>query len=199
MNRLSNLGSEIGKIQLPQIEISNTETPITTPATETAGWKTYTNSEYGFEIKYPKDYFKNINMKEGIAEDSIFGKYTYLLKSDDYDGTNSIYIPYFYINYFPFSPEKYQEINIKQNRVEQPKTTFKSLAVDGVEAYYTDGVTLTVGAGCEYKETIIPVGSGTVELIFAKCSDNNYNNILTEKENELSNQIVSTFKFAPVK
>jgi len=32
---------------------------IETPTDQTAGWKTYTNNEYGFEFKYPEDLFSD--------------------------------------------------------------------------------------------------------------------------------------------
>jgi hypothetical protein len=54
MNKLSNLGNEIGKIQLPQIE-SPQMPEIETPVDEITDWKTYKNDEYGFEFKYPED------------------------------------------------------------------------------------------------------------------------------------------------
>lgn len=33
----------------------SSQTPATTPVDETASWKTYTNTTYGFELKYPAD------------------------------------------------------------------------------------------------------------------------------------------------
>ncbi len=34
---------------------------------ETANWKTYRNEEYGFEVKYPKEYDQNIRCKLGMT------------------------------------------------------------------------------------------------------------------------------------
>ncbi len=51
-----------------------TETPkIETPKNETAYWKIYKNKEYGFEIKYPKDWEVNIEKDTTPQNDiSIF-------------------------------------------------------------------------------------------------------------------------------
>ena len=42
--------------------VTQTNTPVTTPATadETANWKTYTNSQYGFELKYPSTWLSKV-------------------------------------------------------------------------------------------------------------------------------------------
>ena len=57
MNSLSKLGSQVGEMKLPDIEMSQTEAlDNLANANETASWKTYTNEEYGFEIKYPTDW-----------------------------------------------------------------------------------------------------------------------------------------------
>ena len=39
---------------------------LETTTNKTADWQTYTNKEYGFEIKYPKDYYANIEEKKGV-------------------------------------------------------------------------------------------------------------------------------------
>lgn len=51
-------GIEIGKKQIFPTSVSNTNAtpkPIVSPSDETANWKTYTNEEYEFEIKYPSE------------------------------------------------------------------------------------------------------------------------------------------------
>jgi len=49
-------------------EVNNieTKTPATTTSDETADWKTYTNAQYGFEFKYPKDW--ELNEKDGTID-----------------------------------------------------------------------------------------------------------------------------------
>lgn len=48
--------------QTPTPMSTQTKTPVPTPTPtpkgETANWKTYTNTKYGFEVKYPSDVFK---------------------------------------------------------------------------------------------------------------------------------------------
>lgn len=52
IKRFSTIGEAVQNIELPQIETPNIEML----ADETADWKTYTNNEYSFEIKYPLDW-----------------------------------------------------------------------------------------------------------------------------------------------
>lgn len=48
---------------------------------ETAGWKTYTNEKYGFEIKYPPNYNVS-NLRDGIVGKSLESKYSFIDFSD---------------------------------------------------------------------------------------------------------------------
>ncbi|MEK7517821.1 MAG: PsbP-related protein [Patescibacteria group bacterium] len=42
-----------------QNSVQATPIPSPTPVDETANWKTYTNTKYGFSLKYPNDWFSN--------------------------------------------------------------------------------------------------------------------------------------------
>src|SRR3989339_561754 len=58
-NALSNLGSQMGNVQLPNIETQDTDVSdainnlINQVPVETLDWKTYKNKEYGFELVFP--------------------------------------------------------------------------------------------------------------------------------------------------
>lgn len=62
------LQNQINNLQ-KQINDVNDTTSTTTSSTddETADWKTYTNEEYGFSFKYPKDWVKT-NTNEGLVQ-----------------------------------------------------------------------------------------------------------------------------------
>jgi len=49
---------------------ANTETPATTTTDETADWKTYENTIYGYSVKYPKDWVVNSTKAVGVSFDN---------------------------------------------------------------------------------------------------------------------------------
>ena len=55
--------------------------PLKKVSDETAGWKTYTNEKYGFEIKYPPNYNVS-NLRDGIVGKSLESKYSFIDFSD---------------------------------------------------------------------------------------------------------------------
>jgi len=63
--------------QAPEKEIIE-ETPEETPKDETAGWKTYRNTKYRYEIKYPNDWDSPI---ESGDRDALTGNYSGFLKN----------------------------------------------------------------------------------------------------------------------
>ncbi len=70
INKLEKLGENVSQIKLPEIQTPIAENP-SAQTDETADWKTYTNDEYGFEIKYPNSwYFKEV--EKGIVDGGIY-------------------------------------------------------------------------------------------------------------------------------
>src|SRR3989344_2481115 len=60
-----------GYLLLKNSTPADKEIPASQTTDETASWKTYTNSEYGFEFKYPSDYLRkesSIYFSEEIPE-----------------------------------------------------------------------------------------------------------------------------------
>jgi hypothetical protein len=59
MDKLSRLNVQIPNLELPENSILDTTSPSDQPAfmqqNQTTDWKTYTNNQYGFEIKYPRN------------------------------------------------------------------------------------------------------------------------------------------------
>ena len=68
MNRLSDIGKDIGQIEFPQLENPLAEIPeIQISSDQTDNWETYTNNEFSFEIKYPKDaFFQEVSTSSAI-------------------------------------------------------------------------------------------------------------------------------------
>lgn len=66
------LASVLGYQKLTQPE---TNQPIVAISDETADWKTYTNDQYGFEMKYPENWFSYES--EGMEVISTFSKESY--------------------------------------------------------------------------------------------------------------------------
>lgn len=53
----------------PTVTVNNSKLPSPTPKSTTASWKVYTNAKYGFEIKYPNNWYfadENNNNADGF-------------------------------------------------------------------------------------------------------------------------------------
>jgi hypothetical protein len=143
---------------------------FTTPIDQTAGWKTYTNTQYGYEIKYPKDW--SISTSSGGL-----GIYCNFQNGDKKcEGLENVGIGV---------PGPGIGITVKQ--VSFADFT-KDYVVNNKEYYLLDGATGWKFSG----GPVISVGSS--DYIFATKNSNSY--IITYVSMApIQNQIISTFKF----
>lgn len=73
------------KIEQPQPSPSLTASPVPTDAGETANWKTYTNTDYGYSVKYPP-VWSNITCGSAV----LFDKEPFFSCATDVSGIFSI-------------------------------------------------------------------------------------------------------------
>ena len=152
-------------------EVTQTETSITTSKDETANWKTYTNSDYGFELKYPQDW-KFVPIFERKPD-------------------------FFRVEFFSPNTLKFDDILIMVQPIlavgnlEKYIKGSKEVLPDSIQEYFLDGVK-------GYKYLIL--GLNDYYTILVENRNRGYNIVVknTSDENKLTkikSQILSTFKF----
>lgn len=135
---------------------------------ETADWKIYRNDDYGFEMKYPKEFTQRENASSIIFENAR--------------GHISLYV-----NYSKFDPQNVQDI---YGKVDNP-VLVKVGDRDGYQ--YRTG-----DAGCAAVVTQAELGSNTtLNIAFGSCNDGTGNPIINsvDQDKDLIVKILSTFKF----
>lgn len=174
-----------------KIETASTST-LPTTTDETAGWKTYTNKEYGFQFKYPKD-----NKTQEISAGNPTGLYISLGKGDI----------------------RIQEIDLSEDcmfnsKILEEKNMLSFITtkkINGAVFYYYKNYPnylngyCGMSAGCWYKDIYRTLHNNKCYQIIYNRSDrsfiegNPYNNpkvIGDVKEiPEVFDQMLSTFKF----
>ena len=93
MSGIKKIAHNISQMKIFETPVSNVPMPtIPTVTDQTAGWQTYTNNEYGFAFKYPKDYSVNTSPVSGLnvglmtlsfKENITYPIWFYVGKSDD--------------------------------------------------------------------------------------------------------------------
>jgi len=112
-------GMNIGKKQTPTVVVPPVIEPTPTPD-PTADWKTYTNSEYGYSIKYPTSFTTQLlSAGAGNKEADSTTRNLFIYKSDALE-------PYFDVERY-INLEIFQIKPAKKEIADQILSTFKFL------------------------------------------------------------------------
>ena len=155
------------------------EQPSTQTSSQTKDWKTYVDkSQYWFEIKYPNDFIGSVSEKAKSGGVLFYG-----------ENLNNLKLEGYFNNQF----------NPKNLDAHVNNGTFKKteILVDGVKSYKTESVTCKMGCGSS-NSVFIPYKKGAIVIVISRGDGTEKTPELvkiTNEENKLLDQIISTFKF----
>lgn len=170
----------------PEQNTNQTENQTVEPSDPTASWKTYTNSQYGFEFKYPSKYdIKTYDHVRNGPDDAII---SYILIGKFPNNLPTALVDYYQIN---VKGDIYSLEGLKNYFVDsrlasdiQPvvNTTLAGQSATEMKFYQN------VGGGA-YVDAIGTVKNNTAYIVSA------WNSQASNKNQQEFNQIISTFKF----
>ncbi|MDO8570435.1 MAG: PsbP-related protein [Candidatus Daviesbacteria bacterium] len=166
---------QVKPVATPQPVIQPTSVPTISPSAtdsaETANWKTYTNSKYGFSFKYPQDY--------AIKEES---ERVFYIKNKE----NNVFALWIYDNPNNLSLKDYESKNTNEKTGFGPFVYYpnaESVKFQNLDAYYTNEE-ITCLSKCGSYIWI------TKDKIY-KLTGSSKN-----KPDQILDEILSTFRFA---
>lgn len=182
------------KISQPQVSVVQKPTQTPTPASlDISNWQTYTNEQYGFELKYPKEWsltnnpfnnFEGINSVISLTSPDTLKEIEKPIKPDSRGETASDDI---FINYYS-SLKDYADIDVKNLdefiNEDSSITKIGEVTIGGVKA-----VDIWSGGEGAHYAILIEKDTHLYEIFFS--NDWKGREGLTDTEN----QILYTFKF----
>ena len=160
---------------------------------EIEGWQTYRNEEFGFEVRYPSDYFYNAKQITENINTLFYGQATKLFASDGY--VNGEYVPTLLIIWHPLSIQAYQEKTKEYNQhFGYKQSVFEQVVVNGQNISVFDIGSFNMGILCSGMSALSTQGTGIIGLNYTKCEEENAAG-LTQEDRDLFTQILSTFRF----
>lgn len=189
------------KQQLTQTQPNPSPTPFPEipPADPTADWKTYTNAQYGYIIKYPANYlvgFFDELAGEFITSSGDEHQVDILPSTSTTDEFN------IFLRILVFDTKTFNEFNkplaeLADNIYQQQKSHFKTTYISNLTKSKFDGYDdyeyLFSGPSLFMLNGSTSVKDGKYKVIFSQKDGNIYSLYL--KDSDLFSQILSTFKF----
>lgn len=185
MSGIKKIAHNISQMKIFETPVSNVPMPtIPTVTDQTAGWQTYTNNDYGFAFKYPKDFSVNTSPVSGLN----VGLLTLSFKE------NITYPIWFYVG-------KSDDIKIKDKTTPSPTGTTNlntsDANINGLDWQNTDTESVPVnGKGTASSSSIYYVKKGDFSYMF-ECfdCDPNIPDSQTDQNEMTIIQMISSFKF----
>lgn len=185
----------------PPVVIQPTVTPTITPEPNTSDWKTYKNENYGFEIKYPSEKWKECIVENGLSESETLFLLT-RLNQECYPPTESDLSDSISISLMKDIYNKYNNYEtLRSALVQALNNDDKTFEVEGISYYSVEDIKENVFGGLKsltVKNADLAYGIPSTEryVFYDNKLFDISSLVMDEKFNKEIEEIVSTFRFS---